>query len=405
MIVNLCKFRSPVIISSMVLSSHHVCGPVRSLKRKKVKKTAAFTRRLTTNMGSSELQKVSFAYLLCHVAFLSILSTAADLNDFFEDKELNALREIMSGPVQNKTIVIHFDENLPTHMKESVIAMQEVQHSPHLLTTFFKCPEEVPSLNLEFLHIIVFFYARSDVYKEFYQCWTPRHLLLYGVAPSNPSTILNDDVFDKTEELVLVLTTPDGVRKVFTRLPFENAPVFQGEWELSSFATWDALFIDRFPNFGGHHFHLASWAVTPPSVYTDKKANNFTIVGSNVRMLNVIGDHLNFSFSGMLQPPDRNWGVLLNHSWVGMLGQVYRGEKNFTLNEFYISPDRYKYFDPSIPYRQDGLGLFLAKPETSPPWMNVHQPFSSHVWVAVTACSFVILPFIILQVGFHLHVN
>lgn len=278
---------------------------------------------------SSTLLGASVLCILGHILLSIKGEVAAVTSDIFNDGEFNALREMLIGPVRNKTIFIHIDENVPRDIRETVIAIPELQQSSHFLTIFgnssAKCPKQVPPLNTNTLHIVIFFSAHQGVFTDLYQCWTPRSLLLYGVEPQDPSTIFNYKVLDKIKELVVILrNTTVGLRGVFTRLPFENKLfVFQGKWNLSSFSTWNALFIDRFPNFKGCNFQLASWAVIPPCVYTDKTTSSNEIIGSSVRMLNAIGMHLNFSFVGTLEPPDRKWGVRINNSWVGMLGQVH----------------------------------------------------------------------------------
>lgn len=48
------------------------------------------------------------------------------------------------------------------------------------------------------------------------------------------------------------------------------------------------------------------------------------------------------------------WGEVVNGSWVGMLGDVWRGEKNLTFNYFAITEERAKDFDYSVPYYNEG---------------------------------------------------
>lgn len=48
------------------------------------------------------------------------------------------------------------------------------------------------------------------------------------------------------------------------------------------------------------------------------------------------------------------WGERRNGNWRGMLGDVYRGEKNLTINTIFVSFPRAAAFDISIPFKYEG---------------------------------------------------
>ena len=82
-------------------------------------------------------------------------------------------------------------------------------------------------------------------------------------------------------------------------------------------------------------------------------------------MLREMSDRLNFSYHLQDQPPDGFWGELINGSWVGMLGQVVRQEKDFLINGMALVLDRYSAADFSVPYFSDSYSITLQVPEKS----------------------------------------
>lgn len=48
------------------------------------------------------------------------------------------------------------------------------------------------------------------------------------------------------------------------------------------------------------------------------------------------------------------WGEIENGTWVGLLGEVYRGRKDLAINYFTITYERAQYFDYSISYHTEG---------------------------------------------------
>lgn len=76
-------------------------------------------------------------------------------------------------------------------------------------------------------------------------------------------------------------------------------------------------------------------------------------------MLSELSGRLNFSYHLQDLPPDGYWGELINGSWVGMLGQVVRQEKDFLINGMALVLDRYRATDFSVPYFSDSYSIRL----------------------------------------------
>ncbi|XP_071519963.1 ionotropic receptor 21a-like [Panulirus ornatus] len=81
-----------------------------------------------------------------------------------------------------------------------------------------------------------------------------------------------------------------------------------------------------------------------------------------------------------------------NGSWTGMLGDVYRGEKQMTINYFTVTRQRAQDFDFSVSYFTEGcwvswpiihrFGITLLVPVPYPRWTSVVRPFTGPVWAA-----------------------
>ncbi|XP_063872982.1 glutamate receptor ionotropic, NMDA 3A-like [Scylla paramamosain] len=94
-------------------------------------------------------------------------------------------------------------------------------------------------------------------------------------------------------------------------------------------------------------------------------------------------------------PPDLKWGVIENGSWVGVLGMIARGEKNFTINSFSLTDDRTQVFDASTCIQIDPYSAFLPSPQQLPKWLSIFRPFTTTVLASLVLttvmCSILLL--------------
>ncbi|KAG7172770.1 Glutamate receptor ionotropic, delta-2-like 17 [Homarus americanus] len=160
--------------------------------------------------------------------------------------------------------------------------------------------------------------------------------------------------------------------------------------------TRHQLFLERFPDFHGQLFHLASWIDDFPYLFYD---NEKKVVGIGQAMLQEIASRLNFTYHLQEIPPDEYWGELINGTWVGMLGQVVRKEKDFIINGMAVVLDRYQAADFSVPYFSDSYSITLKVPPPFPRWRSVVYPFGVWVWAGVLAAL------VMLSLIFHLLVR
>ncbi|KAG7172881.1 Glutamate receptor ionotropic, delta-1-like 29 [Homarus americanus] len=66
-----------------------------------------------------------------------------------------------------------------------------------------------------------------------------------------------------------------------------------------------------------------------------------------------------------------------------MLGHVWRGEKDLTINYLTITEERNKYFDFSFPYHNEGYGYSIAIPPPLPRWRSLVYSFTALVWAVM----------------------
>ncbi|XP_071527006.1 LOW QUALITY PROTEIN: glutamate receptor ionotropic, delta-2-like [Panulirus ornatus] len=140
------------------------------------------------------------------------------------------------------------------------------------------------------------------------------------------------------------------------------------------------VYPQRYRDFHGHVFHLASWIDDFPYLFYDHGGD---VVGMGEAMLQEISGRLNFSYHLQEIPPDGFWGELINGTWVGMLGQVVRREKDFLINGMAVLLDRYHATDFTVPYFSDSYSVTLQVPPAVPRWLSVVYPFGGWVWVSL----------------------
>lgn len=345
---------------------------------------------------------MNFAYVSLELIFIITAAAYIRVDNLTKwEESLKVLEEILRAPASGRSLVIHLDSSLPLDAHQAVLALQSVQSVSRVVTNF---PQE------QFCHLENDFRTlslrSSALYIEVYLShpptlcpqWNSRNILLYSLTPGENFGSLNYLKHDKFEGLALITVLPDGSRGVYTLMPFARNPVmFLGQWAPENFTTWDALFVNRYPSFEEHRFKLAAWHYYPPFLYKEE-ATSKEVIGSAVEMVNVLSEKLNFTHTIYAGSPDGKWGVLENKTWIGLLGQVYRNERDFTVNGFFPSPERLRDFDLSVVYRQDGYALFVPITPTIPEWMKVQRPFSSVVWGFLALSSLASLFYLHFQV-------
>ena len=76
-------------------------------------------------------------------------------------------------------------------------------------------------------------------------------------------------------------------------------------------------------------------------------------------MLDELAGRLHYNYNLQKEPPDGYWGEVVNGTWMGMAGQLVRGEKDLIVDGFAILHDRYLALDLSVPYFTDSYSAAL----------------------------------------------
>ncbi|XP_071552924.1 glutamate receptor ionotropic, delta-2-like [Panulirus ornatus] len=313
----------------------------------------------------------------------------------FGDK-ITILSEVLMGPLRDRTtVVVHLDDALPWVVQEAIMALEAVQETPHVTLSLGVNQPAPPFIHggSFVLHLLLFLTDPTKLLQSLWPNWRPRYLLLFSLASSNSvATILNHEVFSKVSKLALMTELPNEVlgrprtMGVYTFQPFSSSkPKFLGEWNPLHYKQRSWLFTDRFPSFDGYQFEVASWMNDPPFLYQRTSSSVVSRRGVMIHAVATLASALNFTYTLALRPPDMKWGSLVKGRWNGLLGQIFRGEKNFTISTLFVNAQRQQDFDASVSFITSGFGAFLQNPRPLPEWLNVQRPFQPFVWAAVTA--------------------
>ncbi|XP_042205177.1 uncharacterized protein LOC121854567, partial [Homarus americanus] len=247
-----------------------------------------------------------------------------------------------------------------------------------------------------FVHIIIF--SSVSVVESFVEglpelVWTPDHLLLINVDESvNATHLLAQEKF--SHSLYLSLLQPHnrmgaGHYLILTLETFRplNKITSHGIYSVTKPRAFSEVFPDRFQSFYGYKIQLASWPDDFPYLIPGPTLEK--TYGMCVNMLNEISAKLNFSYV-FDSEAEASWGELVNGSWIGMVGQVSRKEKDMSVNVIAVDKDRYTAVDLSVIYMTDSFSFVLRIPTPPPRWWSIVFPFTWQTWVAVFAFLVVI---------------
>ncbi|XP_050730799.1 uncharacterized protein LOC127005730 [Eriocheir sinensis] len=316
----------------------------------------------------------------------------------------SVLEEIVAGPLLGWPLVVYMDSHYGP--ATSLWARSGLSEVPRVLVDLTAegaewCERQTEAaLRAEdTVHLVLLNRDWTGFFRQVAAAgcgWRPSYLLLVdatsGVSPAN---LLREEAFSRVVHLALLRPLPQSSAPpaVYSLFPyarfiskvFHLSYIFLGQVRRTG--SWRAgtplhgLFADRFPNFEGCEFHLATWLDDHPYLYPEDDIIGNDPDGLQVEVLNALGHVLNFTYTMTQQPPDDNWGTIENGSWTGMLGMVHRGEKDFTVNFFGYTLEKMQDFDASSSYWMEGFGLTLRAPPPLPRWRAAYYPFRITVWL------------------------
>lgn len=322
------------------------------------------------------------------------------------DRQLErAIVEVVEGPLQEKWLILLVDSSAePLLPLEHLLDALHDGDYPRPLFFLYPRPEwedQLPPASVlrDLCAVVLVTATWPEWLAEAGDRWAPATLLVFNVNSSWDATHLMEwpQIQLSTSLTLIEASYRKGslVPIVYTSRPFSRNSRGRrlykdslGEWDAANFYTIDRLFPDRFQTFGGEVLHVASDLDDYPLIYEDGD----TVDGINIRILRSLGSWLNFTFTTTQKADDDNWGELENGTWNGLLGMVYRGEKNLTVNYFTVVYDRIQAFDHTATYYSEGFGFALQIPPPLPAWRSLIYPFTSVVWACVGGVLLIITP-------------
>ncbi|MPC60808.1 putative glutamate receptor [Portunus trituberculatus] len=336
-----------------------------------------------------------------------------------QEKQLQVLSEVVSGPARGKILALHLDAALPADIRQAVLGVEAVRREPHFILNLdldhshgkrSQKPVKAAALSHGFscssyiLHVVVWITIQPEPLQWLWLHWKPRNLLLFSMGSSIDNSVLKYEALSSVEKLTLIRHLSAEADRgsdtlgVFTVLPFSSTGVqFLGPWERESFSSWEALFPDRFPSFQGYTFHIASRLDTESFFFLSKK-NHWKKIRLGLNIVECLSAKLNFTYTTTKNSPDSKWGAFSNGVWNGVMGMIHRREKNFTINDLVIDINRGRDFDFSTTIYMDGFGVYLRSPDPLPNWMSIAKVFQGSVWLAVLFAFVASTCFTLLQV-------
>lgn len=140
-----------------------------------------------------------------------------------------------------------------------------------------------------------------------------------------------------------------------------------------------SLFIKRLSSFNGKVLKVATTWEDFPFLYIRGSGKETEKVGSNIDILRAIGNKLNFSF--VLIPNEKQeWGIKLNGTWTGMLGDLKYRERDLSVNTFLLRRGIFYDFETLFPYHNEGFGFLSMIPAPFSDWIKLIMPFSRIIW-------------------------
>ncbi|XP_068227416.1 probable glutamate receptor [Palaemon carinicauda] len=319
-----------------------------------------------------------------------------------------SLIEIINGPLKSHWIVFLLDDSAETFINFDQIP-KKLFKTDHPSQAYVVKPDQEwheylsPSLAFKGRYAIVLLTGMYPQWlDESTNSWMPEILLIVNVNASwNSSPLLKSPKIQQVTALALLEVhypkDNEAIPIVYTLSPFaKKNKIALGSWNASVFPAKSDLFPDRFETLEGEVLHVSSDYDDYPLVFEDHSG---MVDGTNIRILNALGTWLNFSFTTTARSADNSWGELVNGTWNGLLGEVFSGAKNITINYFTVVEGRVKDFDHTAPYFYEGFGFALLIPQPLPKWMSLWYPFTNWVWTSVIAAVIGITPTLYLLTG------
>ncbi|XP_069160906.1 glutamate receptor ionotropic, kainate glr-3 isoform X2 [Procambarus clarkii] len=149
----------------------------------------------------------------------------------------------------------------------------------------------------------------------------------------------------------------------------------------------DGFFNDPVLDMNGHKSRIAIRPYFPFidfEVPSDPSKPVSPLDSLDVRMLNAIAAHLNFTYE-MREPLDKQWGIPgSGGNWTGVMGELQQQRADHT-TMLMLTPGRSRVVQFSKLYTNDPIVLVSLKPQPLPRHLSIIRPFPDSVWQLLLA--------------------
>ena len=134
----------------------------------------------------------------------------------------------------------------------------------------------------------------------------------------------------------------------------------------------------------------------PYTIISTNSHGSLSFGGSELLMLDLLSNSLNFTYQYRPSPADEMWGEILNNKTLltGMLGLLSRKEADIAIGNLYIDTERLSFISYTYPYTVVYECFLMPSPEPYAKWKALYFPLSPAVWAATIITSIVAVLFL-----------
>lgn len=139
--------------------------------------------------------------------------------------------------------------------------------------------------------------------------------------------------------------------------------------------------------------------IWPPYVIAPARINPYQTTinlteGLDIQMLNTIAKAANFTIEYSISEKIEDWGSILeNGTSTGLFEALLKEKVQMAVGTLAATVNRFKYFDPSVPYTTDRITWCVPSASLKPKWLNVFNIFQLTTYFLITV-TFLILCFV-----------
>ncbi|XP_033743043.1 glutamate receptor 2-like [Pecten maximus] len=129
--------------------------------------------------------------------------------------------------------------------------------------------------------------------------------------------------------------------------------------------------------------------LSQPFLMLKEKKDGIPFVGNDrykgyaLDIANELASRLKFNFT-MTEVADNAYGIKVNGTWNGMIGELVRGDADLAIAPLTITFDREKDVDFTKPFMNIGISIMIKKPDIEKPGVfSFMQPLELGIWICI----------------------